>query len=261
MPNHVKNRLTIIAEPERLQEILEQLKQDEHGLGSIDFDKILPMPLELNVECSSRSRKALEFYKLYAKHERDADPAFRDKIIKEYQADQAMMDFGKQLYENVQKHGAADWYDWSVTNWGTKWNSYGYDDAPRYEGGNEIAFNTAWSCPEPVVKRLSQMFPDIQFQHRWADEDIGQNVGEVLYQDGEVFEYDVPTAFTKEAYEMASDIWDTPLAEWDLYYGGNYEYWDEKKPSLMDTLKAGAAKSKSEFGTEDAPTKSAEVEL
>jgi len=261
MPNHIKNRLAIIAEQDRIQEIIERIKSDEYGLGSIDFEKVIPMPPELKVESGSRSRKALEFYTLYML---DSRAIFRAHLIKEYQADQAFIDFGKQLYENKQNHGAADWYDWSIVNWGTKWNSYGYEDAPPYEGGNEIVFETAWSRPEPVVKGLSQMFPDAQFRHQWADEDIGSNVGAVWYQGGVVVDWDMPDSQSKEAYEMASDIWDTPLSEWELHYdekSGTYVYREEEKPSLMDTLKAGAEKSKSAFVAEDTPSKSTEAEL
>ena len=227
MPNHVTNRLMIIAEQDRIQEVMERIKFDEYGLGSLDFEKIIPMPPELKVTSGSRSQKALEFYTLYVKHAHDSDQSTREKLMQEYQVDQAFMDFGKQLYENKQKHGAADWLDWSIENWGTKWNGYGYEDTPEREGGAEIVFKTAWSRPKPIIKALSQMFPDVQFRHQWADEDIGRNVGEVLYLDGEEIEYDIPNAFSKEAYEMAADIWDMPLSEWNLHYDeetGTYAY-------------------------------------
>jgi len=231
MPNHVKNRLTIIAEQDHVRDILERIQFDEYGPGSLDFEKVIPMPPELKVTKSSRSEKALEFYTLYVKHEHDSDPGAREKLMKEYQADQAFVDFGKQLYENKQNHGAADWFDWSVENWGTKWNGYGYEDAPAHEGGAEIIFKTAWSRPEPVIKGLSWMFPEAQFRHQWADEDMGRNVGEILYHNGEEIEWDIPNAHSKEAYEMAADIWGMPLSEWNLHYDesvGTYAYWEKE---------------------------------
>lgn len=183
MPNHITNRLTIVADQERVQEILETIKYDDKGIGSIDFNKIIPMP----------------------------DNIFRGNLGAEE----------RQLY------GKDNWYDWSVENWDTKWNSYGYDCFPPYEGGNQISFHTAWNRPESVISQLSKMFPDVQLRHLWADEDIGVNVGEVLYEDGEELEHDIPTAHSKEAYEMASDILDILLSEYDLYYdekAGNYKY-------------------------------------
>ena len=44
MPNHVQNRITLDGNPERIAEILETIKNDKYGIGSIDFQKIIPMP-------------------------------------------------------------------------------------------------------------------------------------------------------------------------------------------------------------------------
>ena len=258
MPNHVKNRLIIDDEETQIKEIMERIKFDEHGVGSIDFEKIIPMPPELKVESGSRSKQALELYSLYIEQRYGESPGFFGAFMRKHQVDRQFMDFGKQLYENKQKYGAADWYDWSISNWGTKWNSYGYAEGFQYDGSNEIIFETAWSRPEPIVKALSKMFPDIEFRHQWADEDIGCNVGEILYHGGEEIEWDIPTAFSKEAYEMASDILGTPLTEWGLYYDkktGSYECREDEpveasppKPSLRDTLRQNAEQSKAELG-------------
>ena len=185
MPNNITNRLNIIADKDRIREILEAVQDDEHGLGSVDFNKIIPMPEDIYRGDLGAEEKAL--------------------------------------------YGEKNWYDWSVQNWGTKWDSYGYEDFPKYESGSEILFMTAWSRPEPVIVKLSEMFPDAQFQHAWADEDIGSNVGEILYQNGEELEIDIPSRHSKEAYEMASDIQGLELSEFGLYYNdeaGNYEYRD-----------------------------------
>jgi hypothetical protein len=61
--------------------------------------------------------------------------------------------------------GGMNWYDWSVSNWGTKWNSYSFH---RLDDG--IAFDTAWSPPEPVIEKLSEMFPEVHITHEYFDE-------------------------------------------------------------------------------------------
>ena len=48
MPNHVQNRITFECEPEQIVEILEQIKHDKYGIGTIDFEKIMPMPPEMS---------------------------------------------------------------------------------------------------------------------------------------------------------------------------------------------------------------------
>lgn len=66
-----------------------------------------------------------------------------------------------------------DWYQWSVENWGTKWNAY---DIEKWE--NIIEFQTAWSHPYPVIVAMSKRFPDVTFNIEYADEDIhGDNFG------------------------------------------------------------------------------------
>ena len=187
MPNDITNRLAVQGvSDERVKEILEAIKNDEVGTGSIDFNKIIPMP----------------------------DHIFRGPLGQEEQ----------RIY------GKDNWYDWGVSYWGTSRASYGYDNFPAYDGGNRISFLTAWSRPEPVIEALSRMFPDAEFEHAWADEDIGSNVGECVYQDGEVFFECIPDRQSAEAYEMAADIIGIDLEEYGFVYSEDdesYHYIEE----------------------------------
>ena len=44
MPNHVMNTLAFSGDAKRIREMKEKIKSDEYGLGTIDFEKIIPMP-------------------------------------------------------------------------------------------------------------------------------------------------------------------------------------------------------------------------
>ena len=44
MPNHVTSVITLYGDESRIKTMLEEIKNDEIGLGSVDFNKILPMP-------------------------------------------------------------------------------------------------------------------------------------------------------------------------------------------------------------------------
>jgi hypothetical protein len=46
----------------------------------------------------------------------------------------------------VEKYGAADWYGWNVTNWGTKWNCDAQDYV-RDDNTIRFWFDSAWSPP------------------------------------------------------------------------------------------------------------------
>lgn len=47
MPDNVLNLVYVEGEEKRIWELLEQVKQDDIGIGSIDFNKIIPIPEEL----------------------------------------------------------------------------------------------------------------------------------------------------------------------------------------------------------------------
>ena len=62
MPNHVTNRLNLIGEQIRIDELLDRIKNDELGRGTIDFNKIIPMPEALEVESGSVESDAIKAY-------------------------------------------------------------------------------------------------------------------------------------------------------------------------------------------------------
>ena len=59
------------------------------------------------------------------------------------------------LLEYHNKYGYKDWYDWSVANWGTKWDACN----SRIINNDEIYFDTAWNEAEPIHKKLSEKYP------------------------------------------------------------------------------------------------------
>lgn len=116
MPNHVTNILRVSGNPEKVRAMFEAIKDDKIGLGSIDFNKVIPMPEHI----------------------------FR----------------GNLGMAEREKYGEENWYNWSISNWGTKWNSYGYDGAytPQDFDGEHIEFQTAWSRADPVIRTLAEQY-------------------------------------------------------------------------------------------------------
>lgn len=55
MPNHVENHIEFSGDKQRIDAMLEQIKDDEYGIGTIDFNKIIPMPESLNIEAGSKT--------------------------------------------------------------------------------------------------------------------------------------------------------------------------------------------------------------
>ena len=58
----------------------------------------------------------------------------------------------KKYDDNLAKFGFQSWYDWSLKNWGTKWNSYSV-----VFHANLIRMNTAWYPPGPVIQELARL--------------------------------------------------------------------------------------------------------
>jgi len=98
--------------------------------------------------------------------------------------------------------GFANWYDWSLHHWGTKWNAY---EAIRTKP-NVLRFQTAWSAPLPVVAALSKLHPDESIFFRWADEDFGSNTGSIGLYGGEVASGDRVVDGSREAYDLAIEL-------------------------------------------------------
>lgn len=66
-----------------------------------------------------------------------------------------------------------DWYNWSVENWGTKWNAYDsklLGDWQGDKGSCSVSFTTAWSSPEQFIIKLSQKFPEKDIDAFWEEE-------------------------------------------------------------------------------------------
>ena len=63
MPNHVVNHISLQGDPEKIRSMLEAIKSDELGIGSVDFNKIIPMPKSLNIEAGSRTDRGLQAYR------------------------------------------------------------------------------------------------------------------------------------------------------------------------------------------------------
>ena len=62
MPNHVENIITFKGDKKKILEMLEAIKSNDYGLGTVDFNKITPMPESLNIEAGSRTDRGLNLY-------------------------------------------------------------------------------------------------------------------------------------------------------------------------------------------------------
>ena len=63
MPNHIINTIRLTGDREKISELLESVKDTRFGIGSLDFNKVIPMPESLQIETSSSMERGLKAYK------------------------------------------------------------------------------------------------------------------------------------------------------------------------------------------------------
>ena len=232
MPNDVKNRIWFGGPWEKVQAVLRQIAvEDIDWEGTIDFNKIIPMPEELGIEDGSSTHIAMCAYLTMINPqtkdrgvEKYAEPRYntiKTVLVNEYEwggVSDNMTDedfemismsrdryicIGERVVDNVEKYGASTWFHWRMENWGTKWNAYDTEAGDD----NELVFCTAWKAPHPVIEKLAKMNPELVIRHEWADEDTGHNCGSRIYKDGALKDEYTPDGGTEEAISLSRSVW------------------------------------------------------
>lgn len=217
MPNHITNRIQFYGKQENINKVLELIKGED---TCIDFNKIIPMPKELNLPASTDADVSIKyvlskmsygdkskiknilrntrcsFYGNYydkifghnppdgfiEERAKDFEKRLESKDISFGDMDYESLgihsfeDLGNAYLRNIIKYGCDTWYDWCCDKWGTKWNAY---NTEWDEEQNVMEFDTAWSCPIPLLEEFGYMCDEYEvwFEGMWADEDCGNNTG------------------------------------------------------------------------------------
>lgn len=110
------------------------------------------------------------------------------------------------MLENYRACGYLHSMDFARKVWGTKWNACEPTAEPE-EG--RCQFDTAWSCPEGVLVKVSERFPDDTITVTYADEGIGSNCGTFTLKAGQVVEQDIAPPWR--------DMTDAEKARWEAF--------------------------------------------
>lgn len=230
MPNWVVNKVSCSD----MNKLMDLLVNEE---GNVDFNKIIPRPKDLdidagfcdysNIECeglhSERDVCELVIIKGFEKcyNEKTTQVKFIDKVMKNELVVKAickLKNFSNTSishirtyiagYFNLKRYGSINWYNWALTNWGTKWNANTENVA-----SDVIEFQTAWSAPLPVYIKLSKELPDEVIEVTYADEDIGSNCGILRFKNGEVEE-----AVIDNPKQFACEVWGYDYEDYCEHY-------------------------------------------
>ena len=200
MPNHCFNQVTIQSTQKDIEKIMEHLRGSE---TMFDFNNLVPMPELIKDLHSMHSGGKQHFYSVskWRKNLNGTKDPYLSFPDKEWITKHAVDDF--TVRRLTMDHGTADWYAWSCSNWGTKWNAYDVEysvgpipNVTTITDGRQITYKltTAWAEPKPIIKALMRYLAEPGFDHylemRWRfrdeqehfDGEISNNEDEPLYE-------------------------------------------------------------------------------
>ncbi len=159
MPNWVMNELTCIFQgSEELQSF--KSKVDEKNL----YNSFFPMPEILQDTQSpdiSVEKLILEY-----NEKTNLKAMGLTEIIKSNHP--LYSGIAEQALKNQQAYiatGYTNWYDWSIDNWGVKWDASNLQAKELSDFNTVIySFDSPWDTPEHFVIELSKLYPDACFE-------------------------------------------------------------------------------------------------
>lgn len=117
----------------------------------------------------------------YQKLEISGEPKQLNKLLKKIEVtkneatdvdDETPFSFDNVIPMPKHLHNNQGWYDWRVTNWGTKWQPrINNDSVSEWESGSiHFDFDTAWSPPYPIIEALVKEFKKLEFHWEYYEE-------------------------------------------------------------------------------------------
>lgn len=185
--------------------MLHQVRAEGQPLGSIDFNKLIPMPQELDMRAGFQTDQGLKLYMDFQKEnaviamatlftpEAECSPIIMEHLAKwdaVEKKDPETWALGKKAAQNIKKYGCPTWVEWCRLNWGSKDNAYCC--VPLDKTSDTMTFQTSRSAVPKLVAALSRRFPEQEVTYSWADESTGQHLGRMVFKAGEVIETDIP---------------------------------------------------------------------
>lgn len=134
MPNWTTNVVAFSGPPEKVSAVREALTSSR-GATQFDFNTFRPTPERL-LETPSPVRVL----------------ATQDEVDK---ADSSQAISAETAAELSDMYGAYDWYEWRVTNWGTKWPGSQAEVLDDAADRIVIRFDTPWVAPGPLLAYLA----------------------------------------------------------------------------------------------------------
>lgn len=221
--NPVINQITFGADDASravFQYMLHEVRAEGQPLGSIDFNKLIPMPEDLAIRAGFQTDRGLKLYVSFveesaavAKATLFMPEAKCSSIVTEHLAkwdavkkkDPETWDLGEKAFQNIKKYGYPTWVEWVGLNWGTKDNAF--NCAALDSTSDTMVFQTMRTAVPKIAAALSQKSPGQKLIYSWADGDTGRHLGRMVFQGGKAIETDIPQEPGALAQAMSAGVW------------------------------------------------------
>jgi hypothetical protein len=135
--------------------------------------------------------------------------------------------------------GLPNWYTWNNANWGTKWNAVcdDFDEVTVNGFPYEAIYDlrTAWAFPNPVIEKMIEMYPNLDFEIEGEEE--SSSYGVYIVSSEEIWNEEEPTLIDEMNgrevyYDRDNDWWaymddDTMVEDSDAFWPINQYSWSE----------------------------------
>ena len=129
MPNWCYNHLEVTGDEKQLQKFVEKSTTNIERDDEFSFNGTYSMPKTLRITAGTHL-------------------SFIEKIKK---------------YINIRLYGYDNWYNWSIANWGTKWDACESNICHNDIDYFAVSFESAWSPPIAWIDNIMKDFPDLCF--------------------------------------------------------------------------------------------------
>lgn len=227
MPNWTTNILKLSGTVQDIQTIKDSYFSCEENQLNFDFNKVIPMPIELEDTISNflsisiqdflkkDMEKSLDKFKVHLCQLKGWNLSEQASFFEELT--QESWDNYILLYQN---HHSTDWYHWRINNWGTKWGAKSTYILNDSDTELEFEFLTAWCHPMKIYHKISEVYPNISITY------------EAQYERGFGGEFGT--------WNLNENYWEIFEAQ-EVYYGINEVgkecvlHWDDEMEELVDS--------------------------
>ena len=238
MPNWVSNQVRFIGDRDNIasvlklvivdKDFLENIKKGEFNLcehvqshaayngedkkvcNKCEHGKFCPLLSPKGSDVTVWEMAKVDEYGLHPSHFQEGDIYFGILIPQPRGMFQGATN--NKIQKRNARFGIEDWLDWNVENWGTKWNPNPDETTLEWldDTTAELCFPTAWSLPEPWLKKLAEECRKhgVEIEGEFADEDFGGDMGEfrtACAEEGE--EGDIVITHDSENRELYERCW------------------------------------------------------